>query len=77
MKKNRYFIKTPHGGNTVFYKLQEDNEAKSIKELVLKDKTWHKTDNLIHMLISGNMDLDEITESEFLQINKIHKTEIN
>jgi len=63
MDVSRYFLKqNPNGGKAVCYKLVENEELETIKELVYKDGDWAMTDNLIHMLITGDMDIDEISE---------------
>jgi hypothetical protein len=71
MEVSRYFLKqNPTGGKAVCYKLVENEELETIKELVYKNGDWAITDNLIHMLVSGDMDIDEISEELAMDLLK-------
>jgi len=71
MDVSRYFLKqNPTGGKAVCYKLVENQELETIRELVYKDGHWAKTDSLIHMLVTGDMDIDEISEETAMDFIK-------
>jgi hypothetical protein len=62
--KSRYFFKVRNETEVLaVYRLVEDDENQRIHELLWGKNSWESTDTLIKMLISGEMDLEEVTEA--------------
>ena len=59
---DRYFYKTDKENNILaIYRLNIDDNAKRVTELVWLDNKWNVTDNLVQMIINGEFYLDEVS----------------
>ena len=66
---DRYFYKIDKSGEIkVIYRLIKDDSRKIVRELKWESNSWVTTQDLIKMIIDGDMNLEEVTKSQIDQI---------